>query len=464
MGQAERTIKLELDLSSREQGGVNTLKRSYLEATRSILDEVRAFYLAFFLAHRAKLVERVQVVSRKTGEVREALISAEKLLTWAEYQTVATHEHPTPHPDWNFSACFGAFPWEHRRSVIKDCIGKARTYLTAMATWQASGKKKGKPGVPLPRNHPTLYEGTCSLTLAGVDLRASFVRLRVYTGSSWQWVNYPTRYNRYFEQRRTEAGWQALSPRLVLTKRGAAIHFPQTKTIEAKRVVERKRDPDLVTVAVDLNVKHLAVITVRQHGRLIASHFLSDHGLDQHRYRHLKRVAKKQWQSGTTVAGEHSNQQIWRHVRRMNEGAAHQVAHQIAKVCASYPGCILLFERLRKIKPRGGSRSRRMNRRQANQLRGKINQYARDKAYQHGIVTVEVNPWGTSQHCSRCGARGERFSLMAGKRVKWKGGKLFWCPVCHYCANADHNGSVNVHHSFFAEFCWHPKRKRKPPG
>src|SRR6266550_2160068 len=63
-------------------------------------------------------------------------------------------------------------------------------------------------------------------------------------------------------------------------------------------------------------------------------------------------------------------------------------------VCARYPGCVLLFERLRKIKPKGGSKSRRMNRRQANQLRGKINQYARDKAYTQGVVTAEVNPHG----------------------------------------------------------------------
>ncbi|HEX6478607.1 MAG TPA: transposase [Ktedonobacteraceae bacterium] len=464
MGQAERTTKLQLDLGKRDQGGANREKHHYLETTRAVLDEARAFYLAFFLAHPAKLTEKVQVISKKTGEVREAVISADKLLTWAEYQTVATREHPMPHPDWNFSARFPDLPWEYRRSVIKDCIGKARAYLSATTPWQASGKKKGKPGMPTPRNHPTLYEGTFSLTLEGGDLRRSFVRLRVYTGQRWMWVNYPTRYSRYFEERRTEPGWQALSPKLVLTKTGAAIHFPQTKPIEAKRVVERKRDPDLVTVAVDLNVKNLAVITVRQHDTILESRFLTDHGLDQHRYRHLRRIAKKQWQSGKPVKGERSNQQLWRHVKHMNESAAHKVARQIAEVCVRYPGCVLLFERLRKIKPSGGSKSRRMNRRQANQLRGKINQYAKDKAYEQGIVTVEVNPWGSSQHCSRCGAKGERFSASAGKRVRWKGGKLFWCPVWHYLANADHNGSANLHHSFFAEFCWQPKAKRKPPG
>jgi hypothetical protein len=103
-----------------------------------------------------------------------------------------------------------------------------------------------------------------------------------------------------------------------------------------------------------------------------------------------------------------------------------------------------------------------MNRRQANQLRGKINQYSKDKAYAAcSRVTVEVNPHGTSQYCSRCGAKGERFSYRGSKRITEKWGKLFFCPVCHYVANADFNASVNVHRSFYRE--WHWKPRNKPP-
>ena len=90
------------------------------------------------------------------------------------------------------------------------------------------------------------------------------------------------------------------------------------------------------------------------HGKIIETVFVTDHGLDAHRYRHLKRIAKKQWQSGKPIKGEHSNQQLWRHVDRLNEDVAHKVARRIAAVCAKYPGCILLFERLRKIKPGPG--------------------------------------------------------------------------------------------------------------
>lgn len=76
-------------------------------------------------------------------------------------------------------------------------------------------------------------------------------------------------------------------------------------------------------------------------------------------------------------------------------------------------------------------------------------------------MTVEVNPHGTSQFCSRCGLKGERFSFREGKRIKEPWGKLFWCPHCRYESHADWNGSVNVHHSFFHEFHWQPRRKER---
>ncbi len=460
MGQATRTTKLFLDLGRRDQGGANTDKRAALDATALVLNQARTFYIDFFLAHTDKLAERVPYYSEQHLEMRERAISANELLTWAEACTVETAAHPHPWEGWDFSARFPEMPCIYRRSVIKDAIGKVRSYLSNLANWQKTKKKKGRPGLPGATDHPTLYQGTCELSLEEARGGDRFVRLKVYDGHAWQWVNYPVVCSRYFQQRQREPAWEQQSPTLVLSKQTAALHFPQTKTIAARKVKESKLDPDLVTVAVDLNVKHLAVITVRRHEQIIETVFVSDHGLDQQRYRHLKRIARKQWLSGKPVKGEHSNQQLWRHVRRMNEDAARKVACSLARVCAQYPGCVLLFERLRKIKAKAGSKSRRMNRRQANQLRGKINQYAREKAFLAGTVTVEVNPHGTSQYCSRCGQVGERFSFHHGQRVSVRWGKLFWCPHCHYEANADWNASVNGHHSFFHEFHWKPRPKR----
>ena len=462
MGQATRATKLFLDLGNREGGGANSGKRAYLEETARLLDAARAFYVTFFLAHPDKLEEKVSYFSQQLQEERERLISPNELLSWAESLTVETHAHPHPLPTYNFSERFPDFPFIYRRSVIKDAIGKVRSFLSNLATWRAAGKKKGRPGLPGASNHPTLYDDAFSLDLDGVDLHTCFARLKVYTGASWEWHNYPVKLSRYFEARWHDPAWEQQSPKLILRPKTAALHFSQVKTVEAKKVKASKEDPHLVTVAVDVNVKNLAVITVRQDGAIIETIFVSDHGLDRHRYGHLKRIARKQWQSGTPVKGEHSNQQLWEHVRRMNEDAAHQVSSRIADVCARYPGCVLLFERLRKIKTKGGSRSRRMNRRRANQLRGKINHYTRDKAYAGGTVTVEVNPHGTSQYCSRCGAKGERFSSRGGKRIKAKWGKLFGCLQCHYETNADFNASVNVHRSFYREWHWQPRTKPPP--
>jgi hypothetical protein len=466
MGQATRTTKLPLDLGPHRAGGANTGKRLFLEETATILDAARAFYISFFLAHADKLAERVRYFSEKFQEERERLISTNELLTWAESLTVATREHPHPLPAYNFSERFPEFPFIYRRSVIKDAIGKVRSHLSNLANWNAKGSKKGRPGLPGASNHPTLYDEAFRLDLEGADLRTSphtcFARLKVYTGVAWEWHNYPVKLSRYFEARWCDPAWERQSPKLILRKKSLALHFPQVKSVEAKTVKESKEDPHLVTVAIDLNVKNLAVITVRKVDRIIETVFVRDHGLDQQRYSHLKHIAKKQWQSGKPVKGEHSNQQLWEHVGRMNEDAAHRVSRIIANVCAKYPGCVLLFERLRKIKAKGGSKSRRLNRKRANQLRGQIREHAKDKAYAQGTVTVEVNPHGTSQYCSRCGAKGERFSYRGGKRIKVKWGKLFVCPVCDYEANADFNASVNVHHSFYREWHWQP-RKKPPP-
>src|SRR5260221_2654132 len=462
MGQATRTTKLLLRLGKRDQGGANTNKQAALTATVEELNMARAFYIDFFLAHAKKLAERMTYYSEEHMEMRERLISAHELLTWAEACTVATTAHPLPWTGWNFTERFPGMPFAYRRSVIKDAIGKARSCLSNRANWEASGKKKGKPGLPAASDHPTLYQGCHALDMEVLDTKEAFVRIAVYTGQDWTWKHYPVCSSHYTVQRLKEADWKRQSPTLVLRPHAAELHIPQVKKIEARKVMERKQARDLVRVAVDLNVKNLAVITVRQHSRVVETVFVTDHGLDAHRYHHLKRIAKKQWQSDKPVKGEHSNQQLWRHIDRLNEDAAHKVARIIATRCARYTGCILLFERLRKIKAGKASKSRRMNRRRANQLRGKINQHAREKAYAQGIVTVEVNPHGTSHYCSRCGAKGERLSYRGGKRITEKWGKLVACPVCHYEAHADFNASANVHRSFYREWHWQPRQAKAP--
>ena len=219
-----------------------------LDETVALLNAARAFYIDFFLAHAGKLAERVPYYSEKHLEMRERLISANELLSWAETCTVATREHPEPWEGWNFTERFPAMPFVYRRSVIKDAIGKVRSYLSNHARWEKSGKKKGRPGLPGARDHPTLYQGTCSLELESSDLRARFVQIKVYDEQDWRWVNYPAKGSCYLQQRLSDKAWELKSPMLLLRAHSAELHFPQTKEIAARKVKESKLDPDLVTV------------------------------------------------------------------------------------------------------------------------------------------------------------------------------------------------------------------------
>lgn len=159
MGQATRTTKLLLDLSERTQGGANSEKRAALHATAEVLTRARAFYIDFFLAHAHKLAERVPYYSEKRLQMRERPISANELLTWAETCTVATHEHPEPWEGWNFSERFPTMPFIYRRSVIKDAIGKVRSYLSHVANWKQSGRKRAGQDCPGPGIMPRFTRG-----------------------------------------------------------------------------------------------------------------------------------------------------------------------------------------------------------------------------------------------------------------------------------------------------------------
>src|SRR5260370_8632765 len=85
-----------LALGRRAQGGGNTEQRAALDATREVLNQARAFYIDFFLAHADKLTERFTYYSEAHLEMRERLISAHELLTCAEACTVETAAHPHP--------------------------------------------------------------------------------------------------------------------------------------------------------------------------------------------------------------------------------------------------------------------------------------------------------------------------------------------------------------------------------
>lgn len=301
MGEAKRTTKLRFNTAVQQKGGMNAGKKENLYRTKEILDNARVFYCNFFLAHKDKMVEKVWYFSKKENKNKQRLINANELLTWAEFQTVRTKDHPQIDEKWDFGSQFNNMSSRYRRSVIKDSIGRVRSYLSSLKNWENKAKKKGKPGLPSPKNHPTLYKGTIKLELEELDEKDSYVKIKVHTGKKWEWVNYPVKWGTWHRDRLEEKDWQMQSPKLILSPKKTELHIPQKKDVTAQKIIESKKDPDLVTVAVDLNVRNLAVITVRQHEKIIKTVFFTDKGLDQHRYRHLKKISKKRLPSRSAM-------------------------------------------------------------------------------------------------------------------------------------------------------------------
>jgi IS605 OrfB family transposase len=98
---------------------------------------------------------------------------------------------------------------------------------------------------------------------------------------------------------------------------------------------------------------------------------------------------------------------------------------------------VLVFEALSVPQPRkAGSGSRATRRRLSLWQRQLIQQAARSRAQEAGMMVAEVNPAYTSQTCSRCGLRGIR------KR------HALSCPNCGHSAHADVNAAVNIRNRY----------------
>ena len=166
MGKAERTTKLLLDLGDPQAGGANVGKREYLASTTRILNDARAFYLEFFLAHPHKLFERVQLIDKKTGEVREATISADKLLSLSQNirrsRPVIT---PIPIPTGTsasaFLICLGNIAVQSSRTAS----AKPGPTLRPMRAGRSRAKSGASQANPRPRITPpsTLASSLSSL-------------------------------------------------------------------------------------------------------------------------------------------------------------------------------------------------------------------------------------------------------------------------------------------------------------
>jgi len=457
MGTATKAVKIKIT-------DANTGKLEILAKTKEEANNLLAFYIGLLNDH-------------------PEVINSESFIKEVEVLTNRTPNNPTPKIPIE-EHCIEP-PSILKRSIIAHAVGKMKGYQANYERWLAAGKKQGEPKLPSHKMNPSFYYTDFKLEFD--DIQNQFVRLRVFNGKQWSMVNYPVKltkqfndmyqeHARYMEHKEkldayaeilttngiskkeakrlaveiigTNPHYKIGSPTLSFKKGNWYLCFPFEKKIYMKKLDNHLKDKqEPVTLAADLGINHLAVITIKKGEQLLKTEFISGKQINDLRYSVLQQITKNQRLSGKPVKGEHSNKNLWAYVSNLNEDTAHKVSRQIVNLAKEYSVDVIIFEQLKHFKQKKGvSKAKRMNLKRNYWLHGKIIDYTRYKAYHEKIYTVERNAFMTSQIFYKDTQAGERFSPKSvnGKSLIVFEGKSI--------LNADFNASMNLHRQFYKTF------------
>lgn len=187
-----------------------------------------------------------------------------------------------------------------------------------------------------------------------------------------------------------------------------------------------------------------------------------------HMASHQAELARRRSQLGRIPRGESAHARLAGHIRNMAKDRYRQQARRIIDFALNVDGAIypltggaypradvLLLESMENLIP-SAELERGVNKALVAFNRGHLVSHLKDVAAEVGVRVFEINPLGTAQVCSRCGALGRPYSVRGSGKdqpVSFTFGPaepLFACPTCHYRANSQHNASVNLHNRFYS--------------
>jgi transposase len=192
-----------------------------------------------------------------------------------------------------------------------------------------------------------------------------------------------------------------------------------------------------------------------------------------HIAKHKKEIRILRRKRGKPIKGEQSHIELQQHIDDMGKDRFKKAARDIINFALNsenesgkngiHPRAdILILEKLggqgrdTGLIPDAEKRERGINRALAGWNRRHLVERVKEMAKDAGLKVYEISPYGTSQVCSKCGAAGRRYSIAKNEETHQREirfgfvEKLFACP-CGYCANADHNASVNLHKRFLLD-------------
>jgi len=184
-------------------------------------------------------------------------------------------------------------------------------------------------------------------------------------------------------------------------------------------------------VGVDLGLTNIATATTAESRK---TEFFS--GLA---YKKRLMQLREEYRSAKT---KRSKKNIGTKIMRINKDTAHKISKALVDNAIKNKAKAIVFEDLKKLKPKRGRMIKKNNFRVSMFMRRKIQEYTQYKAGLNGVPVVTVDPFHTSQRCPRC-SHTER---------KNRRGILFSCLNCTYKNNADRIGSINIAQKYLGVF------------
>ena len=357
---------------------VLTRRMDWMVKTQELYNEVLGFYYNLYLDVYAENAKTDGSDGSRQPGPQNALRELEKLTI------VGRDKQPVPYP----------IPWEKvplyfRRAAINGAVAAARSYLSR----SASIYMKENPGkrTEFFTESVTFYKGMYR------DLDENSITLKLWNGTKWQWVRCRLRGNTLPE------GGEIMSPALILRKDRGELHIPCKQPVcDGRSAKERMETGERICSVVFTNKDASLVCCITDSGDKMESCLFLKGGAEYaHRCRRILDKINRSREAAGGGNNPYANAAYWEKIKNLNDHYAHQFSRQVIDYCVKHGARILVlpeFDENRKkiIMKQTGKFS-------PIQLSNSVRRKLKYKAWQAGIVVLEIQQHNISSVCSICG-------------------------------------------------------------
>ena len=276
-------------------------------------------------------------------------------------------------------------------------MGKVPVYLRRAAINKASATVKSTQ--ELQSGFPEKLEAKVAF-FKGMysDLTDRSICLKLWNGEKWIWTDCELK-GRPFPQ-----DGQLMSPTLVKEGRRYLLNIPvKQENSDARTAKERMAEGTNLCSVRFTNTDTFAVCCILdEQGNQLAVH--TCRGGDAYRHR-CKLLETRIQKSRPNTVGDNSpqpNRKYYMHLKNLSEHYAHQVSREIVEYCKAHEVGIIAFPKYaesyeKHVKKASGNYS-------ALHLSTRIREYLTYKAWQSGILVIDIHAKGLHENCAVCGA------------------------------------------------------------